>query len=297
MEILNMSIPKSGQWIKGSFFNAKTYFDPYGSCQKLIKSSVYKTQDNIEQGYKPTTDGTGILYSWKNKPLAYYDIPTLNDMIFSKKLWQMVHDNPFIKAALDNHCFWGEDQHRDDSEIKLCNTAIRVNDFHPDENNLVSGDIDLMDTPVGLTIYSLAKTGAIGNSSRGFGDLIDIATGHVVDKMHPATGTTRVDEDTYMAVSWDCVGFPACPQCLSMYSVDNAPDLTQSVLDLEKGLREQITSAIMEGHEKEPDNPWFNFMFNSLNLQDKKEKVFPLASSINFKNRYPKTNDVKKLFK
>ena len=292
-----MNQPKSGQWIKGSFFNAKNYFDPYGSCQKLIKSSVYKAQDNVEQGYKPKGEGNGVLYHWENKPLAYYDIPTLNDMIFSKKLWQMIHENPFIRASLDNHCFWGEDQHRDNSEVLFENVAIRVNDFQIDENSIISGSLDLMDTPKGLIIYSLAKTGAIGTSSRGFGDLIDIATGHVVDKMHPATGTTRVDEDSYLAVDWDTVSFPAVPACLQLYSGSEQPDLTQSVLDLEKGLREQITSAIMEGHEKEPDNPWFNFMFNSLNLQDKKEKVFPLASSINFKNRYPKANDVKKLFK
>ena len=187
-------------WIRGSFFNSKNYFDPSGNCQKLIKSSVYKTEDRVEQGYKPNQGGTGVLYSWKNKPLAYWDIPTLNNMIFSKHLWETIHENPFIKAALDNHCFWGEDQHRDNSEVLLENVAIRVNDFHCDENNLVLGDIDLMDTPRGLTIYSLAKTGAIGNSSRGFGDLDDIGN-----------GLTNVREDTYLAVDWDCVGFPACP--------------------------------------------------------------------------------------
>ena len=272
-------------WIKGSFFNTKNYFDSTGSCQKLIKSSVYKTEDNVAQGYKPTTEGNGVLYSWKNKPLAYYDIPTLNNMIFSKHLWESIHENPFIKAALDNHCFWGEDQHRDDSEVKLCNTAIRVNDFHVDENNLIAGDIDLMDTPVGLTIYSLAKTGAIGNSSRGFGDLDDIGN-----------GLTNVREDTYLAVSWDCVGFPAVPQCLGMYTVDNAPDLTQSVLDLDKGLREQITSAIEEAYQKNPTNDWIAAMFNSLHLADK-SKTFPLASSVNLKNRFPSNKAIKSSLK
>ena len=271
-------------WIRGSFFNSKNYFDPYGNCQKLIKSSVYKTEDRVEQGYKPNQGGTGVLYSWKNKPLAYWDIPTLNNMIFSKHLWETIHENPFIKAALDNHCFWGEDQHRDNSEVLLENVAIRVNDFHCDENNLVLGDIDLMDTPRGLTIYSLAKTGAIGNSSRGFGDLDDIGN-----------GLTNVREDTYLAVDWDCVGFPACPPCMSMYTVDDAPGLTQSVLDLEQGLREQITSAIEEAYEKNPMNEWIAAMFNSLHLADK-SKTFPLASSINFKKPLNPNQGFKKTY-
>jgi len=275
-------------WIKGSFFSTKNYFDVTGDCQKVIKSSVYKTQDNVAQGYKPNCEGNGILYSWKNKPLAYWDIPTLNNMIFSKHLWESIHENPFIKAALDNHCFWGEDQHRDDSEIHLKDVAIRVNDFHCDERNMVLGDIDLMDTESGLAIYSLAKTGAIGNSSRGFGDLDDIGN-----------GLTNVREDTYMAVSWDCVGFPACPPCMSMYTVDNAPDLTQSVIDLENGLREQITSAIEEAYQKNPTNDWIAAMFNSLHLADKSKTFVLNEKSVSnaFKKTYPSNNKIASSFK
>lgn len=295
-----MSEPKSGRWIKGSFFNAKNYFDSTGNCQKIIKSSLYKTEDNIEQGFVPTCDGNGVLYSWKNKPLAYWDIPTLNDMIFSKRLWEKIHENPFIKAALDNHCFWGEDCHRDNSEVLFENVAIRVNDFHCDENNMVLGDIDLMNTPRGLTIYSLAKTGAVGNSSRGFGDLFDRNTGHIVDSNHPQTGLVDVVEDAYLAVDWDCVSFPACPPCMSMFTSEEQPDLSQSVMDLETGLREKITSAIMEAHEKDPMNEWIAAMFNSLNLADKQSKTFVLnennVKSV-FKKTYPSTAKIASAFK
>ena len=279
---------QKGVWIKGSFFNTKNYFDPSGNCQKLIKSSVYKTQDNVAQGYKPSVDGNGILYSWKNKPLAYYDIPTLNNMIFSRRLWESIHENPFIKAALDNHCFWGEDCHRDSSEVLFENVALRVNDFHAESDGLICGDIDLMDTPRGLTIYALAKTGAIGNSSRGFGNLIDIGN-----------GLTRVDENDYLAVSWDAVSFPAVPNCLSMFTNNEQQNLTQSVLDLEKGLREQVTSAIEEAYQKDPMNEWIAKMFNALHLEEKTAKTFPLASSVNkgFKKNFIASSKAKKLFK
>ena len=274
---------QKGVWIKGSWFTAKAFAD---TKTTLIKSGLMKSEDRIMQGYKPEQNDTGVLYSWKNMPIAYYDIPTLNNMIFSKKLWESIHENPYIKAALDNHCFWGEDQHRDNSEVLLENVAIRVNDFWIGDNNLLLGNVDLMDTPRGLTIYSLAKTGMIGTSSRGFGDLIDIGN-----------GLTRVDEDTYLAVSQDVVGFPAVPAafCVSV-SGSNDP-VTQSIMDLETGLREQITSAIEEAYQKYPTNDWIATMFNNLHLEDKQTKVFPLASSVNLKNRFPSNKSVKSSLK
>ena len=268
---------QKGVWIKGSWFSAKSFAD---TKTTLIKSGLMKSEDRIMQGYKPEQNDTGVLYSWKNMPIAYYDIPTLNNMVFSKKLWESIHENPYIKAALDNKCFWGEDCHRDNSEVLLENVAIRVNDFWIGDNNIVLGNVDLMDTPRGLTIYSLAKTGMIGTSSRGFGDLIDIGN-----------GLTRVDEDSYLAVSQDVVGFPAVPAAFCVSTAGN-DTVTQSVMDLETGLREQITSAIEEAYEKNPTNDWIAAMFNALNLQDKQTKVFPLASSVNIKNRFPSEKSI-----
>lgn len=248
------------QWIKGSFFSAKNFFE---NKTTLIKSGLMREEDNLAQGYKPEQNNTGVLYSWKNLPLAYHGVPTLNNMVFSKKLWESIHENPFIKASMENHCWWGEDQHRDNSEVLLENVAIRVNDFHCIDNNLVIGDVDLMDTPKGLIIYSLAKTGAIGNSSRGFGELVDIGN-----------GLSRVDEDSYLAVDWDCVGFPAVPNCMSMY-VDKAVEASQAL----GGLEQELRNHIVEAYEKNPTNPWIANMFNSLELTGKK-KTYPLASSV-----------------
>ena len=278
---------QKGVWIKGNWFSAKSFSD---TKSKLIKSGLMKQEDYILQGYKPEMDNTGVLYSWKNMPIAYYDIPTLNNMVFSKKLWESIRENPFIKAALDNHCFWGEDCHRDSSEVLLENVVIRINDFWIGEDNLVLSNVDLMDTPKGNLIYSLAKTGMIGTSSRGFGDLIDIGN-----------GLTRVDEDTYLAVSHDTVSMPAVPRCLQLCtSADNTPDITQSVMDLEAGLREQITSAIEEAYEKDPMNEWIAAMFNSLHLNDRQSKTFVLNEGnvkSAFKKTYPKASSIASAFK
>ncbi len=274
-----------GQWIKGSYFTAKSYND---IKSRLIKSGLSKSEDMIMQGYKPEQNDTGVLYSWKNMPIAYYDIPTLNNMVFSKKLWESIHENPFIKAAIDNKCYWGEDCHRDSSEVLLENVAIRVNDFWIADNNIVCGNVDLMDTPRGLTIYSLAKTGMIGTSSRGFGDLDDIGN-----------GLTRVREDTYLAVSHDCVGFPAVPAAMCVSTSGSAVEGgINSLNDLEKGLREQISSAIEEAYEKNPMNDWIAAMFNALNLADKK-KTFPMSDKVRsvFKKSYPSSKAVVSSFK
>lgn len=289
-----------GQWIKGSFFNTRNYFGKDSTAQKIIKSSVYKAQDNVEQGYKPNGEGTGVLYSWKNKPLAYYDVPTLNDMIFSRKLWEQIRSNPFIVAALENNCFWGEDRHRDSSEVLFENVALRINDFHVDSDNMILGDVDLMDTCRGQTIYALAKTGAIGNSSRGFGNLWDRTGKYVIDQNHPQIGLADVMEDDYLAVSWDAVSFPAVPNCLQMRVADDKNDLTQSVLNMEKGLREKIASAIEDSYQKNPNNEWISYMFNSLKQFDNHDKkTFLMASSFNkvFKKSYPTNETIKSLFK
>ena len=270
---------KHNVWIKGNWFTAKSFSD---TKTKLIKSGLMKSDDKIMQGYKPEQNNNGVLYHWDNMPIAYYDIPTLNNMVFSKKLWESIHENPFIKAALDNKCYWGEDCHRDSSEVLLENVVLRINDFWIGDENVVLSSCDLMDTPKGLIIYSLAKTGMIGTSSRGFGDLIDIGN-----------GLTRVDEDTYLAVSHDSVSFPAVPQAMCVSTSGSViDDGINSLMDLETGLREQITSAIEEAYEKNPMNEWIAAMFNSLHLADK-SKVFPLASSVNLKNKFPSNKAIR----
>lgn len=278
---------QKGVWIKGSFYSAKSFADKKSN---LIKSGLLKTEDFIMQGYKPEQNDTGILYSWHNMPIGYYDIPTLNNMVFSEKLWmESMHENQFVKAALQNKAFYGEDCHRDNSEIFLENVVLRVDDWWKGPENQILADVSLLDTPKGLIVYNIAKSGMVGTSSRGFGDLIDIGN-----------GLTRVDEDSYLTVSQDAVCFPAVPSAFCLNTANQVINQSSDALqDLEKGLREQITSAIEEAYEKNPMNEWIKTMFNSLHLEEKQTKVFPLASSVNaaFKKSYPSDKKVRKTFK
>ena len=274
-------------WIKGSFFSAKSFSD---TRNNLIKSGLMKTDDYIMQGYKPEQNDTGILYSWHNMPIAYYDIPTLNNMVFSKKLWmENIHENQFVKAALENHAFYGEDCHRDNSEVFLENVVLRVDDWWEGPNNAILADVSLLDTPKGLIVYNIAKTGMVGTSSRGFGDLVDIGN-----------GLTRVDEDSYLAVSQDAVTFPAVPAAFALSVGNPVVEQSASALgDLEKGLREQITSAIEEAYQKNPTNDWIAAMFNSLHLADKSKTFVLNEKSVSnaFKKTYPSNNKIASSFK
>ena len=273
-------------WIKGSFFSAKSFSE---KKTNLIKSGLMKTDDFILQGYKPEQNDTGILYSWHNMPIGYYDIPTLNNMVFSKKLWmEDMHENQFVKAALENKAFYGEDCHRDNSEVFLENVVLRVDDWWVGPGNTILADVSLLDTPKGLIVYNIAKSGMVGTSSRGFGDLVDIGN-----------GLTRVEESTYLTVSQDAVCFPAVPAAFALSTGNSVVDQSATALsNLEKGLREQISSAIEDAYEKDPMNSWIAAMFNALHL-DEKSKTFPLASSVGaaFKKTYPSTKKIASAFK
>lgn len=64
---------------------------------------------------------------------------------------------------------------------------LGVDDWWKGPNNMILTDVSLLDTPKGLIVYNIAKSGMVGTSSRGFGDLYDRNTGHIVDQQHPQT--------------------------------------------------------------------------------------------------------------
>jgi hypothetical protein len=173
------------------------------------------------------------LYTWKDTPLAFYDVPTLNDMVFPLALWEKLLENPYIKAALESKSHWGEAFHADSDEMKIPQVCIRVNNFYPTENNLIVGDVDLMDTPNGLIAYALAKTGRIGNSSRGYGELLPMRGSQLKEVSVP----------DYVHIGWDAVAFPAVPNC-HMSLAEEASLATTELGSLTEELKRMVRSAV-----------------------------------------------------
>ena len=223
--------------------------------QKLVKAGLSKAIDNVSQGYAPTQEGTGVLYSWKNTPLAYVDIPTLNHMIFSRALWEGLLKNEFLKFALEGRSHWMGACHQDKDEITFPEIAGRVTNLWID-NDLVMGDIDIMDTTNGLNIYKCAKTGRVCNSSRGFGELRD-----------RRDGLKEVVPEQYAHVSWDFVTFPAVNRCI----MTMADDIT-STTEVDN-LSDYLRSLVCEAYERNPGDPALQKLFASAGGLRKKSFV------------------------
>jgi predicted DNA-binding WGR domain protein len=143
---------------------------------------------------------SGVLCSFKSVPIAFWDVATLNQMVFSRALWNGLSDNKFFKKTMEEGNHFGEASHADRDEVLLKEVACRVNNFWMADKNLVLGNVDILDTPNGRIIYTLASVGKVGISSRGFGELRD-----------RGDGLRDVVPDEYLHVCWDMVAFPAVP--------------------------------------------------------------------------------------
>jgi hypothetical protein len=132
--------------------------------------------------------------------------------------------------------------------------AIRVTDFRLDRDNLVLGDVDLMDTPNGLTIYACAKTGRAGISSHGFGELKDLGN-----------GLKDVVPEDYQHIGFDCVTFPAVPAAhLSL--ADQSAMATKELGSLSGHLRGLIEQA----YEANPGNKAMKDLYSAVGGMTKK---------------------------
>lgn len=233
------------QLICSSAFTIKTYHE---TCKKINSSC----KDWVKSGSlnpKEITSGNGVLMTWENIPLGFYDIPTLNNMIYSRHLWESLIQNPMIKACMENKCFWGENHHADRDEVWIDQVSCRVTSMALGENNLVLGDIDIMNTPEGLKAYMLSQTGRLGNSTRGFGALDEIGN-----------GLTNVNEDEYVHVCSDLVALPACSMAYS--DTAGTSEYSRSEIDnMTQGLRDLVATAV----QRHPDDLDLFAMFSKFN--------------------------------
>ena len=159
------------QWI----FGRGSSFSISNDAQTLLKSSGCIVSDFV--GDSPPDKVGPILCTFSAIPVAFWDVSTLNRMVFSKALWESLLANDYLKRTMEDGSHFGEGSHADRDEVMLKEIACRVNKFWLGDNNLVLGNVDLLNTPNGNICYTLAKVGRVGISSRGFGELKDRADG------------------------------------------------------------------------------------------------------------------------
>jgi len=203
--------------------------------KQLLKSSKCIVSDFVGDSGSPRD---GILCTFKNVPVAFWDVPTLNQMVFSRKLWECLLENQYLKQSMENGSHWGESKHADRDEVYLDEVACRVNNFWLGDKNIVYGDVDIPDTPKGHIVYNLSKISRVGISSRGFGELRDM------DK-----GLKEVIPDQYMHVCWDMVAFPAVPDAHMTLITGDSP--YEETLTMSTELRNLINEAYQRNpHDK-----------------------------------------------
>lgn len=130
-------------------------------------------------------------------PVADCIHPTRNGRHYSAELWENVLKNPLVQEQFRNGGIVGELDHPADRE-DICTEKVAVIMPEPPvkRGGEYVGKFNILDTPCGRIVYTLAKAGfKLGVSSRGTGDVDDY--------------TDEVDPSTYEFTCFDVVLLPA----------------------------------------------------------------------------------------
>ena len=125
-----------------------------------------------------------------------------NGRLYSEELWDnRVFGSEDVMEALKTRTLFGELDHPegDRNETLAQNAAISITKLEKrPEEGVIYGEADILDTPTGRIVKSLADSGAqLGISSRGLGEEIY------------REGKTIIDPDTYDFITFDVVVTPA----------------------------------------------------------------------------------------
>lgn len=126
---------------------------------------------------------------------------TRNGRKYSNELWKKVFNNPVVKEYFKCGGVFGELGHpADRQEIDLEKVCVCMpRPPVPDDNGLLIGTWDILNTPNGKILKCLCDYGyKLGISSRGSGDIVE-----------DMNGNESVDPDTYEFNAFDVVFLPA----------------------------------------------------------------------------------------
>lgn len=134
-------------------------------------------------------------------PIASYTKATRNDRKYTEELWEKAFSSPLVKEMFENGGLIGQLEHPDTTEGDPLKSCILMREMPKKDNNgLLIGTVDILDTPCGKIVYALAKAGfRFGISSRGEGETYTDNNGNEI-----------VDPDTYELKTFDLVELPAC---------------------------------------------------------------------------------------
>ena len=168
-------------------------------------------------------------------PVADVIRPTRNGRKYSNELWETVFKDPLVIEAFSNGGLLLEANHPTDrSETDLTKIAGIMPELPKlNKDGLLEAYVDVLDTPNGNIIATLAKYGyKIGISSRGDGDLVE-----------EFDGTETVSPNSFQLNAWDFVVTPAV-KAARLSLVESVQGKT-----LKQALRENLEKASKEDKE------------------------------------------------
>ena len=167
-------------------------------------------------------------------PVADFIHPTRNGRLYGEKLWENVEHNEIVKEQIANGGILGELDHpKDRDDICTEKVAVRMAELPvKKEDGKYYGKFDILDTPCGRIVYTLAKAGfKLGVSSRGNGDYDEY--------------TGEVDPDSYDFVCFDVVTLPAVKEA-RMNLVTESLEENSRMKKFKKLLTEQLSKESEE---------------------------------------------------
>lgn len=189
-------------------------------------------------------------------PVADIVDSTRNGRKYTESLWKKVFANPLVQEMFNNGGVVGELDHPADRQ-EICSEKIAVIMPEPpvkDKDGTLVGRFNILDTPCGRIVYTLAKAGfKVGVSSRGSGD---VYTGD--------DGEEYVDEDTYDFTCFDVVLVPAVEKARMTLVTES---LDQHKVSLRKALNEALSNS------SETDRKIMTETLDNLGIDYKERKV------------------------
>ena len=183
-------------------------------------------------------------------PIADWNDSTRNKRFYSRELWVKVFDTPWVQEAIQTHTLFGEADHPEERiEPLLTQAAVVLTDYvFDDTNKVVFGSFDILDTPSGRILRTLAEYGCeLGVSSRGRGQLVT------------RNGRQEVDPDSYMFGGFDVVALPAVKKARQKFILEST-----STKDFRLDIVEQIEMC-----ESESDLRIIKNVLDAANLSDR----------------------------
>lgn len=162
----------------------------------ILIESVSSSMKLVEGNNKKLPSGVLCILEGQ---IGTYDIENANKRVYPKVLWERVISNPDIQEKLASKKLYGEGNHPatlESSVDRVSHCMRRI--WLDEETQQVMGRLDVLDTPLGRIVNTLARYGSIGISSRGSGEL------------NMTEGKSIVDPESYEYITHDIVIDPAC---------------------------------------------------------------------------------------